>query len=753
MIVRHLLVVLALSSCIRSAEVTCADGRTCPPGNTCDDANARCISPEQIAACTGLGEGSACTFADVPGTCHDGACDPLLCGDGVRTGTEECDGSDLGSADCTTAGFYDPAGLACTQFCTFDTSGCVGHCGDGVINGPELCDGSPPDGTCVDDGFDAGPLACSASCGASFSDCARFGWPAESIAIGFASAIAGTAPGDLWVVGQGSAAWHYAGSWTAFPVNGAASLLGAWAIATDDVWAVGDVVTHWDGSQWSTVDGVPAATYSDVWAAGSDSVFVATKNAGVLAWDGATWQTLGSFPGGAITSLRGSSATDIYAADTTKVWHWNGATWTASLAASANNVYVVDAGDVWISGTIGTTASVIANWNGTSWTQWTNPDLGIYDDVTATAPNDAWVSSGTGMYHFDGFAWTITSPIQPINRSAPGPMIAFSPGSIVGISFDGLVYRYHGQAYADFEPSLFTVPQALWMDAGNDVFVGDLVGHVAHYDGTTWTTATVSTGGISAIFGTGPTNVWSCDAKGNAYRFNAANGTWSTSLALSLSSPCVIWGTAPTDMWMFLGATAQHFNGSTWTAFPAAPFVAASGTSSSDVWAVTQTAVWSWDGTSWKMKPSPASATLDGIVEIAPNHVVVVDTEYAYTWDGTSWTSQLTPITGGITSLAGTASDFLVAASTTELAHFDGTSWSPVKPPPESTGDASSIISKLVATPNMIGMLVEITPAPFVVKALQRTQPWVCEAKETDCTNGVDDDCDGLIDAQDPDCQ
>ena len=97
-------------------------------------------------------------LADVPGTCHDGACDPLLCGDGVRTGTEECDGSNLGSANCTTAGFYDPAGLACTQFCTFDTSGCVGRCGDGIVNGPELCDGSPPDGTCVDDGFDAGPL-------------------------------------------------------------------------------------------------------------------------------------------------------------------------------------------------------------------------------------------------------------------------------------------------------------------------------------------------------------------------------------------------------------------------------------------------------------------------------------------------------------------------------------------------------------------------------------------------------------------
>ena len=124
---RWLVAIALFSGCIRSAEVSCADGTVCPPGNTCDDANHRCISPEQTAACSSLGEGAMCTFAGVQGTCRAGACDPLLCGDGVRTGTEACDGSDLGSADCTTAGFYEPGGLACTPFCTFDTSSCVGR--------------------------------------------------------------------------------------------------------------------------------------------------------------------------------------------------------------------------------------------------------------------------------------------------------------------------------------------------------------------------------------------------------------------------------------------------------------------------------------------------------------------------------------------------------------------------------------------------------------------------------------------------
>ena len=388
--------------------------------------------------------------------------------------------------------------------------------------------------------------------------------------------IAGTGPLDLWVFGEGSAALHYGGSWTPFPTNGAAALVGSWAIATDDVWAVGDVVAHWDGTQWSTVDGVPAATYTDVWAAGSDAVYVATKDAGVLAWDGATWQTLGSFPGGAIGALRGASATDIWAAGATMLWHWNGATWSMALVAQAFHIDVVDSGDVWIAGVIGTSASVIAYWNGASWTQWTEPNLDYYDGVAATAPNNAWVSGGNGMYHYDGTAWTVTSAVEPNGRESPSPLITFGPGSVVGLSPDGLVYRYHGQAYVEFSPGVFTATQSWWMDAGNDVFFGDNSGHIQHYDGTSWTSTAVAGVEIYSVFGTSPTNVWACDGNGNVFRYNAANQTWSASVKVA---PGVVWGTGPTDMWVFGTAAAQHFDGTTWTPISAALFRSISATS------------------------------------------------------------------------------------------------------------------------------------------------------------------------------
>ena len=747
---RWLLAIAMLSSCIQSAEVDCADGRVCPPGNTCDDANQRCLSPEQTAACIGEPDGSACSFSGVQGVCHDGACDPLLCGDGVRSGNEECDGNDLGGADCGSAGFYEKPGLACTPFCTFDTSGCVGKCGDHIVNGTELCDGAPPQGACTDDGFDAGPLACGASCGASFTSCARFGWQTQPIELTITSAIAGTSANDVWVVGDGSAALHFDGAtWTAMPaVNDEA--LSVWADAPDDAWAVGtSFVEHWDGTQWSAVSGVPAAQYNAVWAANRTSAFVATAGAGVLAWDGMSWQALGSFPGGAVTALRGSSATDLWAAGQA-LWHWDGASWTMALAVTASGISVVDGGDVWISGSSGSSfESVVAHWDGNAWTQWVNAEAGLYHDIAATAPNDVFVSSADTVLHYDGVAWTESTAIPTGSRSGPTAMIAFDPGAVFAVSPDGLVFRYRGQEYIGEDSPLSGSIDAFWMDAGNDMFLADTAGHVAHYDGSTWTgTTTVVDPLPRRLFGTGPDNVW-LSGGSKVYRYDAQGKTWDEMVA---SSDAFIWGTGPTDMWVISGTQMQHFNGATFAAATTAPAAnAITGTSSQDIWVTDMTSgVWSFNGSTWQQVPSPPSSNLVGIASTAPGRVIAIDARLAYSWDGTSWTTQALPINTSALAIAASAPDFVAVMSSSEIAHFDGTTWSPVRPPGTTNG-LQPIILDTVMTPNMIGMALSGVGS-LEVRALQRTQPWVCETKETDCTNGVDDDCDGLIDAQDPDC-
>ena len=49
-----------------------------------------------------------------------------VCGDGVRDGSEQCDGADLGGQTCAdvTSGFVHGGTLACNADCTFNTDGC-----------------------------------------------------------------------------------------------------------------------------------------------------------------------------------------------------------------------------------------------------------------------------------------------------------------------------------------------------------------------------------------------------------------------------------------------------------------------------------------------------------------------------------------------------------------------------------------------------------------------------------------------------
>jgi hypothetical protein len=89
--------------------------------------------------------------------------EPSMCGDGMVSGTEVCDGEDLGGNSCQSRGFMDGE-LVCSADCQgFSTTGCF-ICGDGDIQGTEECDGPIGNGTdCESLGFTAGELACDMS--------------------------------------------------------------------------------------------------------------------------------------------------------------------------------------------------------------------------------------------------------------------------------------------------------------------------------------------------------------------------------------------------------------------------------------------------------------------------------------------------------------------------------------------------------------------------------------------------------------
>jgi len=93
------------------------------------------------------------------------------CGNGIIEGSEQCDGSALGGATC--AAQNCAAGTpTCTATCTLSYSTCSICCGNGIIEGSEQCDGSALGGaTCASQSCTGGTPSCTASCTVSYSTC------------------------------------------------------------------------------------------------------------------------------------------------------------------------------------------------------------------------------------------------------------------------------------------------------------------------------------------------------------------------------------------------------------------------------------------------------------------------------------------------------------------------------------------------------------------------------------------------------
>ncbi|MEO1171533.1 MAG: hypothetical protein AAFX94_05710, partial [Myxococcota bacterium] len=98
-----------------------------------------------------------------------------LCGNGEIDDGEQCDGADLGGQNCENHGLSAEGTLGCTDSCTFDISQC-NECGNGIAEGTEECDGRDlPGRNCITEGFAGGTLNCSDTCLVDTASCFRCG--------------------------------------------------------------------------------------------------------------------------------------------------------------------------------------------------------------------------------------------------------------------------------------------------------------------------------------------------------------------------------------------------------------------------------------------------------------------------------------------------------------------------------------------------------------------------------------------------
>jgi hypothetical protein len=213
--------------------------------------------------------------------------------------------------------------------------------------------------------------------------------------------------GDVWIVGNVTTTyptynlplalrWR-GGSWDPSAARGGFAYE-VDALASDDVWAVGQAVgygdggatsvplaIHWDGSGWTDVE-VPrvanrhhqlsdlvAISHDDVWAVGDYRNVAGTYRGITYHWDGQAWSHIYS----PIEEISQSGLDDV-------------------VATGPNDVWAIGGGDSGV---------VLMHWDGSQWSLAPAPP-NSGGSLAAVGPNDLWASGWNGFWHWDGASWT-----------------------------------------------------------------------------------------------------------------------------------------------------------------------------------------------------------------------------------------------------------------------------------------------------------------------------------------------------------
>ena len=225
------------------------------------------------------------------------------------------------------------------------------------------------------------------------------------------------------------------------------SLYTPFGTSPEDAWAIsyGRGLYRWDGQQWAH-SGPPNLLVSASWAVSPTEAFVvgydySEPRRRLWRWDGQQWSPLDVDLGrDDLTAMWGSGPDDVWAVgsrpplentncpscgnSTGVAWHWNGQQWrrvyeapgqflTSVFGTSRSNVWALD----FLNG--GPTRATALRWNGSTFESTGQfHDTQYLEHLAGTGPEDMWVAAGltqrgthTRLYHFDGRRWTEQAPL------------------------------------------------------------------------------------------------------------------------------------------------------------------------------------------------------------------------------------------------------------------------------------------------------------------------------------------------------
>jgi uncharacterized protein YjdB len=211
---------------------------------------------------------------------------------------------------------------------------------------------------------------------------------------------------------------------------------------------------------------------------------------------------------------------------------------------------------------MGGDAGIILHFDGTSWSQMSNPSSVQVWDFWGTSGSDVFAVGGGGIVHYDGVQWsTMTTPATSL-RGVWGA----APNDVFAVGTGGSIVHYNGTDWIPQNSGTTEDLYAVWGSAGSDVYaVGDN-GTILQHDGTGWATMTTPTAVVlTGIWGTLNNDIYAVGGSGTILRYDGS--TWGTMTSPTGSLLRAVWGTDFSDdlYAVGLGGTVIHYNGVSWT--------------------------------------------------------------------------------------------------------------------------------------------------------------------------------------------
>ena len=283
--------------------------------------------------------------------------------------------------------------------------GCGNH-GGGHGNPPD----APPTDAAIVDGVDVEDSGAPQDGGE--GSCPADTWCLEtSTATTDLKGVFALASDDVFAVGTGGTILRrQGGAWTAMTSGTTANLRGVWAASATDAWAVGagGTVLHWNGTAWAAAGPSTTTNFEAVWGAGANDVW-AVGGQSAYHYTG-TWTGYG-LSGTAALDVHGTASNDVWAAsEGGYLKHWTGSAWstlsTNGVCFDCFAIHAISATNVWVAGSV--PSKETGNYDGSTWTAHTVS--ATLSSLWAGAANDVWGVALHKIAHWTGSAWSVEAP-------------------------------------------------------------------------------------------------------------------------------------------------------------------------------------------------------------------------------------------------------------------------------------------------------------------------------------------------------